>query len=240
MNVVESFWKASPDAVLQLQQAMRAVDPAEQKRRPESRITYPGHQPQSRDRAGTGVPVYRIHRAKGLGYVRLNKRMIYLGAANTPESFERYRRVLGEWLATGRAPKRKSESTAALTVNEVVDEHLGWARRYYLDADGNPSAGLAPVEAAAKTLKALYGATVAVEFGPIAFKAVRLAMIEEGLCRNVINQRASCIKRIFRWRWGRSGCQRHYFRRCQPSSRCEWGGRLRANRGRYDRCRTNT
>jgi integrase len=202
MNVVESFWKASPDAVLQHQQAMPAADPVEQKRRPDSRLAYPGHQPQSRERGGTGVPAYRVHRAKGLGYVRLNKRMIYLGAANTPESFERYRRVLGEWLATGRAPKRKSESTAALTVNEVVEEYLRWARQYYLDADGIASAGLAPVEAAAKTLKALYGTTVAVEFGPIAFKAIRLAMIEEGLCRNVINQRASCIKRIFRWAVG--------------------------------------
>ena len=202
MNVVESFWKASPDAVLPRPQTSHAADAAGQKGRPESRLGYPGHQPQSRDRVSTGVPAYRVHRAKGLGYVRLNKRMIYLGAANTPESFERYRRVLGEWLATGRAPKRKSEAVMTPTVNEVTDEYLAWAGHYYLDADGNASPGLASVEAAAKTLKALYGPTPAAEFGPIAFKAVRHAMIEEGLCRNVINQRASCIKRIFRWAVG--------------------------------------
>lgn len=187
MNVVESFWKTSPDAV-----------PVRQ-----PPVGYPGHKPQCRDRAETGVPAYRIHRAKGLGYVRLNKRMVYLGAANSPESFERYRRILGEWLATGRAPRRgSSDPPSKLTVSEVVDEYLEWARQYYLDADGSPSQGLAPVEAAAKTLKTLYGPTPAAEFGPIAFKAVRHAMIGQGLCRNVINQRATCVKRIFRWAVG--------------------------------------
>jgi integrase len=129
--------------------------------------------------------------------------MVYLGKANTAESFERYRRVLGEWLATGRAPScSRGRKEDTLTVDDLVDEFLAWSRRYYLDPDGKPSTGLAPVEAAAKSLKSAYGPTAAAEFGPIAFKAVRHAMIEQGLCRNVINQRTNCIKRIFRWAVG--------------------------------------
>src|SRR4051794_23231983 len=49
------------------------------------------------------IPAYRIHRTKGLGYVRLHGRMIYLGKANSTDSLERYRCLVGEWLVSGRA-----------------------------------------------------------------------------------------------------------------------------------------
>jgi integrase len=193
MNVIESFWKASPSHASVPPHHGSARQPAAEKLRPESRAAAAPH-------AGAAVPAYRIHRTKGLGYVRLNKRMVYLGKANSSESFAKYRRILGEWLASGRVPSHgKCDLPAALTVTEVIDAYLKWARHYYRDADGNVSAGVAPVEAAAKTLQALYGPTAAEGFGPIAFKAVRLAMIESELCRNVVNQRASNIKRIFRW-----------------------------------------
>jgi integrase len=77
--------------------------------------------------------------------------------------------------------------------------YLRWARTYYLDADGQPSSGLDPVEAAGKALGNLYGSTMAASFGPIALKALRQAMIDSDLCRNVVNQRVACVKRIFRW-----------------------------------------
>jgi integrase len=126
--------------------------------------------------------------------------MIYLGEANSPRSLQRYRRVVGEWLATGRVPQRRGEPGRAmgLSVSQLVDRYLGWARSYYLTVDG-PSPGLGPVQATAGLLKELYGDTSAAEFGPVPLKTVRLAMIERGLCRNVINQRVACTKRIFRW-----------------------------------------
>jgi integrase len=138
-----------------------------------------------------------VHRAKNLGYVRLGGRMVYLGRAGTPEGHERYRRVVAEWLATGwLSAGRQPEG---VTVAAVVEAYLRWARTYYLGADGQPSPGLGPVEAAGKALCSLYGSTAAASFGPIALKAVRQAMIDSGLCRNVVNQRVACVKRIFRW-----------------------------------------
>ena len=146
------------------------------------------------------VPAYRLHRAKKLAYVRLDRRMIYLGRADSVESRERYRRVVSEWLSTGRAPRPAGEEEPGRwTVDQLVDAHLRWARGYYLGADGKPSSGLGPVEAAAKILCALYGSTPASTFGPVALRAVRQAMITDGLCRNVVNQRIARIKRIFRW-----------------------------------------
>lgn len=190
MNTVESFWKTSPTA----------GDPRHRER---ANRSHPGHHSHSLERTHDPVPAYRVHRTKGLGYVRLNKRMVYLGKANTPESFERYRRALAEWLASGRVPVRgKWDAPPTFTINVLVKAYLTWARQYYLDADGRPSPGLQPVEASTKAIEALYGPTPAAEFGPVALKAVRNEMIHAGLCRHVINQRVSCIKRMFRWAVG--------------------------------------
>src|SRR5262249_1507473 len=44
-----------------------------------------------------------------------------------------------------------------------------------------------------------YGSTPAAEFGPLALKAIRQAMIVEGLGRRTINQRVARIVRVFRF-----------------------------------------
>ncbi|HEV2294521.1 MAG TPA: site-specific integrase [Tepidisphaeraceae bacterium] len=154
-----------------------------------------------RERTTAAVPAYRVHKAKNLGYVRLDGRMVYLGKAGTEQSHDRYRRVVAEWLATGRVCQTAGANVEGrgATVAEVVEGFRRWARSYYVDARGRPSPGLGPLEAAAKPLCALYGSTSAASFGPVALRAVRQVMIESGLCRNVINQRVACVKRIFRW-----------------------------------------
>jgi len=48
-------------------------------------------------------------------------------------------------------------------------------------------------------LKQLYGHTQVANFGPLALKALREHWIRAGLCRNVINQRAGIVRRIFKW-----------------------------------------
>jgi hypothetical protein len=134
----------------------------------------------------TPIPAYRIHRTKGLGYVRLNGRMVYLGKANSVESLDRYRRLVGEWLVSGRLLNARSSSMAkAMTVAGMVDAYLDWSKDYYVDEKGRPSGGFGPVGSAAKILKELYGSTVASEFGPLALKAMRLEMIERNLCASI-------------------------------------------------------
>jgi len=125
--------------------------------------------------------------------------MRYLGRAGSEASHECYRRTVAEWLATGRPGRRSEGSDVTLTVGALTDAYLAWARTYYVAADGRPSPGLGPVEAAAKALVALYRSTPSATFGPVALRAVRQFMVEAGLCRNVINQRTACVRRIFRW-----------------------------------------
>jgi hypothetical protein len=55
------------------------------------------------------------------------------------------------------------------------------------------------VQSVIKRLRQWYGKTQAVEFGPLALKALRQRMIDEGLSRNAINRHVGRIRRIFRW-----------------------------------------
>src|SRR5688500_8007847 len=114
MNITDSFWKRSPNSGAASRRPNCGTESPERKPRPEPQSATPGHSPSQK--AVAPLPAYRIHRTKQLGYVRLNKRMIYLGRVNTTESFNHYRRVLGEWLATGRAPSRDKWDQASPTV----------------------------------------------------------------------------------------------------------------------------
>lgn len=52
---------------------------------------------------------------------------------------------------------------------------------------------------AVRPLKKLYGHTPAAEFGPLAMKAVRDAMVDADQCRTVVNARVNRIRRVFKW-----------------------------------------
>jgi hypothetical protein len=48
------------------------------------------------------VPAYRLHKPSGQAIVMLNGRDRVLGSHGTAESKAEYRRLIAEWLATGR------------------------------------------------------------------------------------------------------------------------------------------
>jgi len=65
--------------------------------------------------------------------------------------------------------------------------------------DGEPSRELGNIKDALRPVRKLYGATPAREFGPLALKAVRKAMIDADLARNTVNARVGKIRRMFKW-----------------------------------------
>jgi len=77
----------------------------------------------------------------------------------------------------------------ACTVNEVVLAFMEHADGYYCHADGTPTGETENFKAAMRPLTRLYGWTPARNFGPLALKAVRSAMIDGGLARTTINGR---------------------------------------------------
>lgn len=145
----------------------------------------------------TRTPSYRKHKPTDQAVVTLNGKDLYLGRYGTKESKAEYDRLIGEWLASGRQlPGRNGD----LAVSELILAYVRHADRHYRKPDGQATRQLELVRLAMRPLKALYSYTKAAEFGPLALKAVRQRLIDQGtMCRLTINEHISKIKRMFAW-----------------------------------------
>lgn len=167
----------------------------------------------------SGVPKYRRHRDAERGdraFVALGTQRVYLGAYDSSESRERYARIIAEWESGSRqAAVEKDE----ITILELAARFWSHAERYYVRADVSPTRELGNYRSSLRPLKALYGETLAKDFGPRALKAVREKLIQEetppeaseeeagkprerlkrGACRNYANQSIARVKRVFKW-----------------------------------------
>jgi integrase len=145
------------------------------------------------------TPSLRLHKPSGLAVVTLGGRDVYVGRYGTPESRAEYDRVVAEWLLNGRGlPAPVSGAGADLTVNEFLVAYLNHVDSYYVK-NGRPTKESEDIRYAVRPLRQLYGHTLARDFGPLALKTVRKALIASGLCRNEVNKRVGKIKRAFRW-----------------------------------------
>lgn len=146
------------------------------------------------------IPKYRKHRT-GQARVTVAGRTYYLGKFDSPESHERYRRLLDEWLMkTGRFSAAPAESHTVqrpngITVNEVALAYIKHAEEYY---QTNPTE-VEKVKLSVRPLRMLQGRTLAASFDSLALEAVRDTMIESGLARTTINERIRVLKRLFKW-----------------------------------------
>ncbi|MFV2069345.1 MAG: tyrosine-type recombinase/integrase [Pirellulales bacterium] len=142
------------------------------------------------------VPKYRKHRATGQAVITLNGKDHYLGPHGTKVSKREYDRLIGEWQANGRrAPAEHSD----LTISELLAAYLRHAKGYYRRADGTPTDTIYAVKATLRVLREAYGPTRAVDYGPLALKALQQRMVEGGVSRSYINDHTKRIRRIFRW-----------------------------------------
>lgn len=146
------------------------------------------------------TPKYRHYKPKNLAVVRIDGQDFYLGPYDSPQSWEKYHRLLAERLAKPIAEASEHGQTAVggLAVKDLMLAYLRFAEGYYVK-NGKPTAERYCIRAALRPLRKLYGEARVEEFGPLALKAVRAAMVETGNCRGVINQNVSRIRRMFRW-----------------------------------------
>src|SRR5207248_1265131 len=121
-----------------------------------------------------------------------------LGPYGSPESTAHYRRIIAEWMVTGRTPKELA-ADAGPSINELLLAYWKFAEAYYPVRSDGREGELERIRYAVKAIKDLYEPQAAAEFGPLALKAVLAKMVEAGLCRTTVNQRIGCIKRIFKW-----------------------------------------
>jgi integrase len=145
------------------------------------------------------IPSYRCYKPKNLGLVVLNGRYYYLGKYGTPESLAEYHRLIQEWLTNHkRLPERRPE-TPGRTIDELILAFWGYAEQHYPSPQHGSSRELDNLRHAFRPLRRLYGCTLGSDFGPLALRAVREAMVREGLCRTTVNARVNRIRRLFKW-----------------------------------------
>jgi integrase len=145
-------------------------------------------------------PKYRRHKARDCAVVTIHGKNYYLGAYESPESREKYNRLIAEnWRPKQSDAALAVPSSAALVVNQAVLRYLDYAETYYLGTDGKPNHEFIEMKSALAPLKEIYGATLASQFGPLKLKAVREHLIRKGLSRGVVNKKVDRIRRAWRW-----------------------------------------
>jgi len=144
------------------------------------------------------VPKYRKHRASGQAVVTIGGRDHYLGPYGTKASRIEYDRIITEWLANDRQPVVTRDEAPALTVTELIARYWRFAQSYYVK-DGRPTDSQDHIRLALRPLRKSYGHTPAVEFGPVALKAVRQRMLDAGCGRKYINTQVRRVVQMFKW-----------------------------------------
>jgi integrase len=140
------------------------------------------------------VPSYRLHKQSGQAVVTLSGRDVLLGVYGSGESRGKYNRVTAEWLANGRQLRVEP---AAVTISILLNAYWKHCDEYYPGDRGRGERQ--SIKLAMGFLRRLYGPTPAAQFGPLALKAVRQAMVDAGWCRTYVNAQAGRVRRIYAW-----------------------------------------
>ena len=168
------------------------------------------------------TPSYLLHQKSGQARVRLKNgsryRDVYLGEYGSPESLEKYHRVLAEYFGTNGQEQPQPAPAAEpddWTVAELAVKYDDFASSHYVK-DGEATDDR--YRAAIPPLVHLYGSTLAKEFGPKKLKALRESIVRRGnvrtaefddlgnlvkpgdpLAREYVNNLMKSLVRMFKW-----------------------------------------
>ena len=117
-------------------------------------------------------PSYLNHKPTGQAYCRIpdgngGRKTLYLGAYNSPESLEAYRKLIAELkVSVSEVVVPELKPAGGASVNEVMLAFWKHAEQHYRHPDGTPTSEVWCLRLAIKPLRELYGHTPAREFGP--------------------------------------------------------------------------
>ena len=112
-----------------------------------------------------------------------------------PEAKEKYNRLVTEYLSN----KLPAPQDACITINQLFGRFLIHAKEYYRKPSGRQTTEYNNYKYTMKVVTPIYGNLPVNEFGPLKLKNCREQMIENGWCRNYINQSIRRITHIFKW-----------------------------------------
>jgi integrase len=147
------------------------------------------------------IPSYRLHKPSGKAIVVIRNRMYYLGKYGSAESKDEYSRIIAEWAAQSGdllSPRPRDRPGEVLTITELASAYWAYVIGYYVK-DGEATSEAECIRQALKPVRRIYGHTLAKDFGPLALKTVRSAMIAQGWARNHVNRQTNRVKRMFSW-----------------------------------------
>jgi integrase len=150
------------------------------------------------------VPSYRHHKPSNQAVVTIRtatgeRKDVYLGEYDSPESKTEYARVIAEQAASPGAALTLTEKGPDPTVDAVLVAFWAHPQKHYRRPDGTPTQELSEYFQSFKVVRSLYTNTLAKDFGPLALKAVRGVMVGKKWSRKLINQRIGRIRRAFKW-----------------------------------------
>lgn len=158
-------------------------------------------------------PAYRHFKPRNLACVTIDGKRVYLGPYGSAESRAEYARLIAEWeqrVGRPHVPSHREMRRARaagtvvpvpLTVVELVDRYLAWARTYYVKRDGvTPSNENVVIRSSVRPLLKLYATVPARKFRPRHLRSVRDALVDSGrYARKQVNDHVSRIKRMMTW-----------------------------------------
>jgi integrase len=150
------------------------------------------------------LPSYRKHKHSGQAIVTFRlpsgKRKDYLlGHYGSKESKSEYARLVAEFQAGGGSMPDTGGPLGDVTINELLVRYLRHCDAYYRHADGTPTRQAIGIRFALRSLMEMYGHTQARDFGPLALKAVRAALVGAGNSRKTVNLRVGLVRQFFKW-----------------------------------------
>jgi len=146
----------------------------------------------------TRVPAYGLHKPTGQARVILQGRHFYLGPYGSPESRQKYARLVAELGVPGNQAAGAWGADDEPAVCEVLDAYWQYAEQYYVKG-GVLTDHVHTIKRALSVVRRLYADAPVGDFGPRAFQAVQRTLVADGNCRTYINQVCGTIKRMFKW-----------------------------------------
>lgn len=143
------------------------------------------------------APKYCRHKASGQAVVTLNGHDHYLGKFGSATSKQKYKRLVGEWMASGRTSSDGHPGIDPVTITEVCVDYLKKADGHYRK-NGRHTEEFRTAKIVLRKLRQVYASLPALEFGPVAFKALRQRLVGEGYKRNTINHYLRHVIMAFR------------------------------------------
>jgi integrase len=141
------------------------------------------------------VPSYKLHKPSGQARAIIRGRHVYLGPYGSPESREKYARLIAEVAGLcDPSPSTPGPTTITLVV-QLCAAYLEHCQRYYGDRSGS----MHRVRIALKLLRHLYASLPVREFGPLKLQAIQQHLIQEGNSRRYVNDITLAVRRVFRW-----------------------------------------